>query len=149
MIHSSSFRLVGLLCCFALTLSLAGCGSVPRGKVKGKVVLPQGVKLEKDDSLQVIFVTEGPSPESAAGKVDPSDLTFHVEGGEGKGVPAGKVKVSVTCTPYAGNPGSQERKIKLDKLFDPFVASKTPLSVELTTGEQTITVDLDKKTVTK
>src|SRR5438105_2386907 len=141
MLKSSPVRYSALLCC-AGVLCLSGCGGPKSGTVKGKVVLPAGLKLEKDDSLQVTLspVTAN-APGGGGAKVDPSDLTFTNKGPEGKGVQAGKYKVSVTFNPYTSDDAAMKRKRDIDTMLAPFSIDKTPLTVDLTGSDQEITID--------
>ena len=129
-------------------LLLTGCGG-KRVKIKGTLVLPAGVKLEEKDSLQVTLSTTGDKAQSAGAKVDHTDLSFAISGNDGTGVPPGKYKVMVSCAPYPGEAKAEERKKLLEKEFAAF-GEKTPLELELSGDDnQTITIDLEKKTVSK
>jgi hypothetical protein len=149
MIGASPLRRLGVVSVCITALFLAGCGGGKGVKIKGKIILPAGVKLEEKDSLQVNFVSAGDKPQSAAAKVNYSDLSFTVSGGDNKGVAPGKYKVMVSCAPYAGEAKAEDRKILLAKQFAAF-GEKTPLEIDLSDGaDQTITIDLDKKMVSK
>lgn len=147
MSHFLRPRRFALLCCLA-ACSLAGCGG-SGVKVTGKVVPPAGAELAKDDMLQVTLIPSDPKLTGGSGNVDATSLQFRISGPE-KGVPPGSYKVAVTWTPYAGHADNAARKKKMDPLFASFAPDKTPLTVEVSGGgSQQITVDLDKKTVSK
>jgi predicted small lipoprotein YifL len=144
-----SRRVLTLFCLVAL-LSMAGCG--PKGSViNGKVVLPSGLKMADSDHLEVVLApVDAAATGGGSAKVDPNNLTFKIAGGENKGVPAGNYKVSVNFQPYSKDTESLTRKKKFDEALAPFSAAKTQLTVQIAgTGEESITVDLEKKTVTK
>jgi hypothetical protein len=149
MMRSSALRLVVLFCGAAMFF-LPGCSSQKGGKITGKVVLPESIKLEKDDGLQVTLVPAEPNAPAGGGasKVDPANLTFSNNGAEGKGVAPGKYKVAVTFQPYnASDAEAVKRKKQIDQELAPFSIDKTPLTVELTGQDQNITVDLVNKSV--
>jgi hypothetical protein len=149
MFRSVPSRIFAILCC-AAAISHAGCGGSTGATVKGKVVLPAGVELLEDDSLYLGLSSTETGGTSTGGKIDPKALTFAIDGPGGKGLPAGKYKVTVTFTPYAGRPESAKRKETIDKLLAPFSGDKSQLTIDLpASGQQEITVDLEKKTVSK
>jgi hypothetical protein len=138
------------LCVIGL-LGLAGCPGSSGVKVNGKFVPPSGLTFEKGDTekhdpgdmLQVVFVSDKDPPQEYFGKINLSDMSFTITG-----VPSGKYKVAVSCTPYMGPQGSKERMRLLRAEFEPFSPKRTPLSVDVSSSaEQAFTVDLKKKTV--
>jgi hypothetical protein len=140
--RSLPLRLFALLCC-AAACTVLGCSS--SNNVKGKVVLPAGVQVDKQDSIQITLASAD-GKTSVGGAVDPSSLTFTIGNRETK-IPAGKYKVAVSCQAYP-NPDSKTRQRQLDDAFAPFAADKTPLTVDVTGAPgQQITVDLSSKTV--
>ena len=148
---SIPFRRLAFFVVALAVMTLVGCGGGKRTKVKGTLVLPAGVTVGPQDSLTITLIPtsaekSGPPP---SGGVDPKALTFVVDGADHKGIAPGKYKVYVSCTPYPGD-NLKERKEKLDKAFAPFLGDKSTLEVDLSDGsDHTITVDLEKKTVSK
>lgn len=144
-------RRVLMLFCFVGVLSLTGCGS--KGSVvTGKVVLPPGLTMTDTDQLEIVLApAEGGATGGGSGKVDPKSLTFKITGGENKGVQAGNYKVSFSFHTYAKDADSITRKKKFDDALAPFAAAKTQLTVDVPASSEplNITVDLEKKTVTK
>ncbi len=157
----SRFLSLRLPLLFAFTLCLigaTGCGG--GGKklvvVKGKVVLPPKVTLVKEqgqaDSIQITLTpADGNDANGAGGTANVDDFTFTLMGPKNKGVPAGKYKVAVAVVPYSGRPDAAKRQPELAAAFGAFAPGKTPLEVDISEepAEQTITIDLEKKTVTK
>jgi hypothetical protein len=148
MIRFPSFRFVALVSCGIGVFFLAGCFGPPNVKVSGTVILPPDITIDKGDPekrqdgdmLQVTFAAEGDPPRPYSGRVNLSDMTFTIA--KGKGIPAGKYKVSISCTPYVFN---AERRKMLQAQFKSFLADKT---VEVTSApEQTFTLDLKKNTI--
>lgn len=130
---------------FLSTLVLVGCGGGPSPvEVNGKVVLPAGIKLEKDDSFSItLSPTEGDKG-GAVSDVSKESLTFEIK----KAVP-GKYKVAIDLTPYP-NPGYEKRKGAIEALTSKFNLRQTTLTYEVTAdAKQSITVDLAKGTVSK
>jgi len=138
-------------------LASAGCGPGKGTPVSGKVVLPGKMTFEKDDSVEIVFIPEDAKKRgatvfaTASGKS--SDVSFtNLNTAETTGVLPGKYKVTVKVTPYAGAPGSNERKRAFDdainKQYDAIV-SKLTYEVAAGSEPQTITIDLGKGTVTK
>jgi len=143
MLRASHVRSVLALTAFCL-IFLAGCSGKKPVTVKGNVVLPANLKLEKEDTVSVTFdpFTKGDLPGSA--QASPTDGAFSVQ------VAPGKYKVAVRITPYAGTPNSQKRLEQLKPYNEKYNASNTKLEYEVAAGaEQSITIDLDKGTVSK
>jgi hypothetical protein len=136
------FRFASLLA-FTCCLLLSGCG-VRTITVKGNLVLPPEVKLEKDETVTITFVPEVKAPQGVA-VFNVSDNTFVAQK-----VPSGKTKVCVQISPYQGAPGSERRmeflKSAVNDLFD---VQRTPLSFDSSqAADKTVTIDLAAKTVT-
>jgi hypothetical protein len=138
-------RFASLLTLACSLFLLSGCGK-KTVTVKGNLVLPANFKVEKEDSVQIAFMPE----EGGAAKTaifQTSDNSF-----EAKGVPVGKNKVTVTMSPYKGLAGSEKRgealEATINKVFGD--TKKTPLTYDTPAEprEQTVTIDLSKKTVT-
>jgi len=137
----SSFVLIALAACLP---ALVGCGS-KGSPLSGKVVVP--MKLEEGDSAQLLFVPESPKSPAASGTIKVSDLTFTANTADTTGVVPGKYKIAVILT--SGKPGDSKRQAAFDDLNKTFSRDASKLSYEVTSGEQVITVDLVKATVTK
>ncbi len=141
---------VAALAIFVLS---TGCGGPGKGiPVSGKLVLPKNLKLQKDDSVSIMFVPDGGDvTRSASGKFNADDLTFVADTSETTGVLPGKYKITITITPYQGTPGSEARVRQInDGINKQFDETMTKLSYEVTSGgPNNITIDLEKKTVTK
>jgi len=134
--------LLAFTCCLFLS---AGCGGKKTVTVTGNLVLPDNLKLEKDDSVAISIVPEGGGVAQTA-SFNSSNNTF-----EAKGVAVGKNKITVAITPYPGTKNYQQFrdwiKQNINEVFD---TKRTPLScdVQPTPAEQSFTIDLPKKTVT-
>ncbi len=140
---------------FASLLAVAGC-SPPKGTpVSGKLLLPSGTSLEKDDVVEITFRPEGDA-KSASGNVSATEKSSSVAftaktAGIPTGVLPGKYRIGVKITPYAGMPKSNDRKRVLDEgLNQKFNVEKSPLTCEVTADLQNdFTIDLDKGNVKK
>jgi hypothetical protein len=132
--RASLLTLVGLL-------FLSGCGQ-KSVTIKGNLVLPPEVKLEKDDSVTISFIPEVKGPTGNA-IFNTSDNSFVADK-----VPAGKTKVTVNITPYP-NPGSEKRTEWFNtNINEVFNAPKTPLSFDATgAAGKSISIDLAAKAV--
>jgi hypothetical protein len=125
-----------------------GCGSKKGVTVKGKVVLPPNVKLDKEDSINLRFVPtkrDKTGKSGTGGSVSPSDLTFTI-----KDVEPGSYKIGATFSAYPGKDNKEREKsfMRLNKEFDPEESSK--LTFEVTSDpEQSIVVDFVAGTVSK
>jgi len=137
-----------LLLVFGL-FSCVGCGSAPKGPtLKGTVVLPPNVKLEENDSASVVFVPDGTEGELFAASINPSDLSFSTKGSPGKGIVPGKYKVTVNLQPYV--PGESKQKQIFDTINTRYDTANSRLMYQVTSEpEQSITIDLNKGTVTR
>jgi len=139
----------------ALTvLLLAGCGGKKTVSLKGKLVLPQGLTVGPNDSVEIAFVPEGAAP-VGPGNPQPvatynsADSSFVVATGKASGIPPGKYKIAVRISGYPGS-DTPERAKALEGLNARFDPKTTTLAYEVAPeGEQTITIDLSKGTVTK
>lgn len=129
---------------FCCAFLLTGCGK--KGvTVKGTVILPQGTTLAETDATTVTFRPEeaGGMPSSAKIKADGSFVATKVY--------PGKSKISLSLEPYPGStPEILKRKEAFRGLNKTFDANNSPLTYEVTSDpEQTITIDLPQKKVTK
>jgi hypothetical protein len=142
--------------------ALAGCGSSNRVQVQG-VLLRGGSPLRPPEgaSNQVVFVAmevKGDSGKSIganepfAAVVNEEDGTFEVPGPDGRGIPPGKYRVSVTQK-YRTKHTVEKPKMRgaapidrdTDLLGDRYGPTSSPIVVEVTTPEK-LTIDLDRPT---
>jgi hypothetical protein len=127
---------LGLL---ALALLAAGCrGGAKKYKVTGKV--HRGGQVMKYDkllgSVQVEFVPlDGKAENASTALADPVTGEFNVPGSDGKGLPAGKYRISVRYLP--------EGRAKGDLLEGQFGRDNSPIQREVT-GPSNFDIDLDK-----
>jgi hypothetical protein len=123
-----------------------GCGGGPAQTgvtVTGKIIFPHDVKIEDQDGIQISFVKDQGT--GAAGAQVGKEKTFSATN-----VPPGTYKITVQFQPYAGMPDNEKRAPAIKSLNDKYGTTKSKLNCEVTTQpEQSITVDLDKGTVTK
>jgi hypothetical protein len=124
-------------------VAMLGCGK-SAVELSGKLVPPPNTKLVDSDSVQVTFVAEAKGDKSVV--VEVKDGSFST-----KEIVAGKYKVAVSITPYAGEKGSQERTEYFNDFVNKdFTNTTTPLSYDVSSdAKQSITIDMGKKTVTK
>ncbi|MBP3954605.1 hypothetical protein J8F10_04815 [Gemmata sp. G18] len=127
---------------------LAGCGSPAPVAVSGKITMPPKTKLVDTDIVTLVFEPEDKeSGKSENATASLKDLSFTA-----KLVP-GKYKIGVTVQVYPGQGGQKEsadRSREFQQQFGGFSINSTPLRLEVTKDSgQTITVDLDKKSVGK
>jgi len=93
-----------------------------------------------DKGIQVNFhqMGEGGNKEVFPATVNPADATFTVPGLDGKGVPPGKYRVSVSLGAF-GTP---------DKFKDVFGPTKSPLTCDVPLTGKTIVIDVGTKKLT-
>jgi len=138
---------VGLMALGAV-VGLAGCpaGGPAKHYVKGKLLdngtplkIPSAGLPPGDKGVQLTFLPlkDGQVVDTIQANVDPQAGTFDVPGPDGKGLPAGKYKVTLRVGPYGS----------ADVYKDAFAQSKTPFNCEIT-GPTTVVIDVAKKTVT-
>jgi hypothetical protein len=144
------------------SLALVGCGSNPRIQVQGLLVKGGSpLKPPEGASTQVVFIAmdvKGDSERSIgvnepfAASVNDEDGTFEVLGPDGRGIPPGKYRVSVTQKyrtkhtidkPKAHGEAPINRDT--DLLGDRYSPTGSPLIVEVLSSSQ-IVVDLDQST---
>jgi hypothetical protein len=136
-------RCLPLPVCFAL-LCTTGC-SEKKVSLSGKLVLPASVKLDATDTVNIVFIPEGENGVSASGAWNAADRTFTV-----KDAVPGKYKITVRGTPYMGEKGADKRMTVFDSINKANDAANTKLRYEITAEpQQSLTVDVDKGTVTK
>jgi hypothetical protein len=130
-------------------LALSGCGGKKAVTVKGKLVLPSNIKLDKTDVIQISFVPEDAKDTTRSAKPSPTDLSFVVQNASGKGLVPGKYKVTAKIDVYPG-PDNKKREETFKQINQSYNLLKSKLIYEVTSDpEQTVTVDLTKGTVTK
>jgi hypothetical protein len=126
---------------------IAGCGSKKGSVVNGKVVLPAGAHLDKDDSGTITFVPEKADKSGkggGAGPINPSDLTFFA-----RDIAPGKYKIKVNLSAYPGKENEKRAKV-LEGINQHFDDANTKLTYEVTAdAQQSITIDLAHGTVSK
>jgi hypothetical protein len=141
--HTVLVRALAISMCFGL-LFVAGC---PQRTVNlsGKLVLPAKVSLADNDSVTIALAPESEGGKAGVASCSKADMAFTI-----KDITPGKYKISVSINTYPG-----EKDKNRPELFKPLNAKygnpkTTPLNFEATgDGNQSITVDLDKGTVTK
>jgi len=95
------------------------------------------------DSVEIRFIPTGGGV-AASTSYTYKDGTFKAE------VLPGTYKVTVNITPYAGMPDSEKRHREMENWIKKFDEGQSTLTVEIgSEANQTITIDMDKKTVTK
>lgn len=110
-------------------------------KLTGRVVIngqPCRPVSLYDFDVKFTSVEEGPIKKSYVATVE-EDGTFAVNGSIGKGIPAGRYRVSV-IGPVIDAGGKPTRKY-----LDTFSDKSTPLEVAITAESRELTIDLDKK----
>jgi len=135
-------------------LLLTGCGGTKTVPVKGKLVLPQGLTVGQNDTVQIVFVPEdtssGKAPPQPVAEFNPSDSTFTASLPKKSGIPPGKYKITVQISGYPGPGENAKRKEYLETLNEKFSPKTTPLSCEVAPeGAQSFTIDLNQGTVSK
>ncbi|VTS02316.1 hypothetical protein [Tuwongella immobilis] len=147
-------RLIGQMTLLAgCTLLVVGCGGTPDGiTVKGKLVTPPGLKLLKDDNIQIDFFPANDAGSAATAQCTGESLEFTLNRGVGEGVLAGDYKVSVMVQAYPGSQGIEKRRQVYEKINNDFNRDTTPLKYSIPSGSPSqthnLTVDLAKKAVT-
>jgi hypothetical protein len=146
-------RLAGTTAFVLLAALVTGCGSkssptnpylrdVSGVVVKGQV-LQNGrpLKVSKDEVIHVAFISTTDKQVASPSEFKPEDASFVVKGPTGKGLPAGKYKISIASDRYDGGEN------RFQEVFD---AAVTPLSAEVGTEEgQTFVIDIATRSVTK
>lgn len=143
-------------------LVLAGCGSANRVPVRG-VLLKGGAPFTPPEgaSNQVVLVAmevqgdDGKSigaDEPFAAVLNQADGSFEVPGPDGRGIPPGKYRVSVTqkyrnkhTVDKPKKPGTALIDRDTDLLGDRFSSKGSPIVVEVP-GSGSLVVDLDRPT---
>src|SRR5439155_23373531 len=142
----TGLRLWLLVCILICLVGSVGCSGKKGIVVKGKVVLPAGVQLDKNDSVSVRIVPESKDKSGKGGAsagVNVSDLTFTL-----KDVAPGKYKAGATFSTYGSTKQHEAEFKKLNEKYDP--EGSSPLTYEVTSdSEQSITIDLAAGKVTK
>jgi hypothetical protein len=131
-------RTVLLTFLLAAALAAAGCGPVML-KTKGRL-LKGGAPLTpaQGEIVRVMFVpvAEGKDPvkDYYVAQFDPADGTFQVVGKDGRGMPPGKYRVTVSLE------GARNKNDRLGGAFD---EDNTPFVREVTPSTPDLTLDLD------
>jgi uncharacterized lipoprotein YajG len=138
----SSFRLGFALIGLSL---LAGCTGGGMTSLSGKLVLPKDMKPSQNETVSIGFTPTDESATSAAAVYDRTDRSFVV-----KNIKPGKYTITVSILPYMGEKDTAKRKVAYDKLNKAYDPKSSKLTYDVTTEpNQSITVDVDKGTVTK
>ena len=120
-------------------LLLVGCGGSKGVKIEGKIVRNGApLKVEGNDILGLSF--DGPESKVFPATVN-KDGTFVANG-----VAPGHYKIRLTLAPGGNDAASLAKARDISKQFD---AVNNKLEYEVGSGDQTITVDVEKGTVTK
>ena len=116
--------------------------------VKGKLLFPQKLPIDKGDMVTVVFKPEEKGVLASSAVYSADDGSFEAKGLDGKGLLPGKYKVSVSVVipPGSKNPLRSEDLKDFNKKYDP---GNSPLSIEIAPDTTSITVDTDAGTVTK
>jgi hypothetical protein len=143
-------------CVFCLgALAASGCGG-GSAKPHGKVVMNgEPYKPVAGQLLQISFIGDGTPSISTVAQVNP-DGTFTVPGPTDNGIPPGKYHITAS-TMASGGPGGTAggtTNVAAPSGGDQFQgkyrdASKTPLTVDITSANSDIIIDLGKGTVSK
>lgn len=137
-------------CCMILLVtglctSMTGCKKeVKTFPMQVNLKFPSNMKLAKDDNIEVQF-TNVDDPQSGFVASGPfSEMPFTAN------AIAGSFKVQLKIEPYPGSEGSEKRVLNYEMLNRSFDSVETPLKIDLTEGpNQTITIDIGKKTISK
>lgn len=132
----------------AVALLLSGCSAgKPVVSVSGRLLnngeplaIPTQGLPPGERGIRVGFLSapqQGQLPESFFANVNPADGTFTVPGNEGRGIPPGKYRISVSV----GAMG------QADQLKGAFSELNTPLSVDIGSSGR-LTIDVGKKMAT-
>lgn len=142
---ASALRRAPLAIVGAAALTLAGCGT--HGvTVSGKVLFPPSTKLNDTDTAQITFLPDAASTASKmVAATIAADGTFTC-----KDIQPGKYKLVVNLMPYPGSPDHAKRMGIFERLDRTYDQQHSKLIEEVaSTGQQQITVDLVKGTVTR
>ncbi len=136
-----------ILATFCL-LSLSGCGPKPV-IVKGKLVLPANLPVQKDDRLTIGFIPEEKGLMASTAEYSADDQTFEAKGLDKKGLIPGKYAVAVSIVVPPGGNKTFERDEAFKAFNKKFDSGGSPLTIEITPDTTSITVDASAGTVTK
>ena len=129
---------------------LPGCGAGKVGvKIEGKLTKDgAAVQLQQGEMLHLSLQSKVSSGESAIypAKFNPADGSFVVEGPDGKGIPPGTYKVSLSVTSGATDPAGLTKMKKLAQQFKSINGKEFDVGSE---SKQTIAIDVAKGTITK
>jgi hypothetical protein len=128
-----------LLWCFVLILG-AGCSSGPPPiPVKGKLLLKDvPFKVDQKVGVTVVFIpVQAGDFDTYPANYEREDGSFTIPGKDGRGIPAGKYKVSISQM-------SMQKTPEMQKLNDMLSPQKTTIIREVTKDSPEITIDLSK-----
>ncbi len=117
---------------------LVGCGPSTQD-VTGKIVPPPNMKFYENDSISLRFYPDTNDPKAQAffADVNPKDLTFSTK------VPSGKYKLGLEVSGYPGEKTTTQKRIDaLNEFNSAYSRERSPISYEVTSGPQNITVEL-------
>ena len=129
--------------CLLATVFLTGCNQNDGPVLKGRLVA-NGQAYTPPGGTELKFLTVegvGPGKKSYVAGLN-KDGTFEVAGGLGRGVPPGQYRVIIQCDPISGADGRWT-----DPLRGAFTDKTSKLVYEVRPGVETLTIDLEKKTV--
>ncbi len=139
-------------------LAPIGCGGGKGSKIQftGKLILPTGATIEKDDIAEVNFAPEEANGVAAEAKVS-TDQSFTLKSALDRksGPMPGKYKVTVQIIPYDKNAdpkdkAKQDRLNQLKTLNEKYNVKNSPLTYTITSDNaQSVTIDLVKGTISK
>jgi hypothetical protein len=135
-----------ILSCLASVLAVTGCGRGPKGVTVTGQVLYNGkpIQVQPREEIQVAFSLEAPAgqqPPGTLATVKPEDGSFTISGLDGKGIPPGRYRVTVSSQLY------QQSQDRFEPLFDPKLP---PLMVDVGPEKgQRVIIDVGTRTVNK
>jgi hypothetical protein len=147
-------QVVGLhAACFILVsaaIILPGCAAGKAGvKIEGKLTKDgKSMQVKQGENLHLSLQSKVASGEPAIypAKINPADGSFVVEGLDGKGIPPGTYKVSLSLTSGATDPAGLARMKKLGQQFKAINGKEFEVGSE---AGQMVTIDITKGTITK
>jgi hypothetical protein len=127
-----------LAICVLASLPATGCGDSGFVKARGHVIKGGAPFITNEGegmriALAPLEMTQGDKYDSYAAAYDPDDGSFFVMGKQDKGLPPGKYRVSIELM-----------KKKEDLLNGKLLGAKSPLTLEVTTSNNNLVIDLDQ-----
>jgi len=128
-------------CCVLVLVATSGCGLGSPKAYQGKGKLSNRGKAPLPDpkgGITISFVPLDPNAKKVTynAAFNGDDNSYEVYAPDGKGIPAGKYKVTLNMMA----PGSPVA----DKVNDQFSSSKSPIEVEVTGDNPNLDIDLSK-----